>query len=75
MARFGSFANVLYLVSVTSHLRTPSEMLHFVTVTDSLLIMRTTYRDTVMERMEKVMGMYSPPMVTDIQGSLDTGTQ
>ena len=75
MARFGGFANILHLVSVTSDLRTPSEMLHFVTVTDSLLIMRTTYRDTVMEHMEKVMGMYSPPMVTDIQGTLDTDTQ
>ena len=50
-------------------------MLRVVTVTGSLLVMRTTYRDTARERMEKVMGMYFPPVVTDIQGTLDTDTQ
>ena len=48
---------------------------YVVTVTNSLLLMRAIYCDTVREHMEKVMGIYSPPMVTDIQGTLEMDTQ
>ena len=61
-----ALANVPHLVSVTSDLKTLSETVRFVTVTNILLIMRAIYRDTVREHMEKVMGIYSPPRVTDI---------
>ena len=51
-----ALANVPYLVSVTSDLKTLSETVHVVIVTNSLFIMSAVCRDTVNRHMEKWWG-------------------
>ena len=66
MAKSAALANVLYLVWVNSNPKTLDEMIHAVKVTDNLFIMSAIYCDTVNGHMEKVVGSYPLPIITDI---------